>query len=76
MFPLTRPGQLHSPKLLAINPRIAFGRPTVERKAIKTSIIAERFKVGESKEDLTEDYDLEVLEVEEAIRFEAPPLAA
>ncbi|HYG64447.1 MAG TPA: DUF433 domain-containing protein, partial [Thermoanaerobaculia bacterium] len=72
MFPLTRPDQPHSPRLLAINPRIAFGRPVVERKAIKTSIIAERFTAGESISELAEDYDLEVFEVEEAIRYEAP----
>ena len=72
MFPLTRPGQLHSPKLLAINPQIAFGRPVVERRAIKTSIIAERFNAGESVSELAEDYDLEVFEVEEAIRYETP----
>jgi uncharacterized protein (DUF433 family) len=76
MFPLTRPDHLHSPKILAIDPQIAFGRPVVERKAIKTSAIAERFRAGESMADLAEDYDLEVFEVEEAIRYEALSEAA
>jgi uncharacterized protein (DUF433 family) len=71
MFPLTRAEHLDAPKILAIDPRIAFGRPVVERKAIKTSAIAERFQAGESMADLAEDYDLEVFEVEEAIRYEA-----
>lgn len=76
IFPFTRDDRLDSPKLLAIDPRIAFGRPVVERKAIKTSAIAERFKAGESMANLAEDYDLEVFEVEEAIRYEALPDAA
>jgi uncharacterized protein (DUF433 family) len=76
IFPLTRADHLQTPKILAIDPRIAFGRPVVERTAVKTSVIAERFKAGESLIDLAEDYDLEVFEVEEAIRYEALPDAA
>lgn len=75
-FPLTRADHMDAPKILSIDPRIAFGRPVVERKAIKTSAIAERFSAGESISDLAEDYDLEVFEVEEAIRYEALPDAA
>ncbi|MFL6259112.1 MAG: DUF433 domain-containing protein [Thermoanaerobaculia bacterium] len=76
MFPFTRAEGLHSPKLLTINPEIAFGRPVIERKSIRTSSIAERFEAGESIASLAEDYDLEVAEVEEAIRYEALPIAA
>lgn len=76
IFPFTRAGYLDSTKLLRISPRIAFGRPVVERKAIKTSAIAERFKAGDSILELAEDYDLEAFEVEEAIRYEAIPIAA
>ncbi len=72
IFPLTRAEHLDAPKILAIDPKLAFGRPIVERKAIKTSAIAERFLAGESIADLAEDYDLEVFEVEEAIRYEIP----
>ena len=76
IFPWTRADHLDAPKILSIDPRIAFGRPVVERKAIKTSTIVERFRAGESISDLAEDYDLEVFEVEEAIRYEALPDAA
>jgi uncharacterized protein (DUF433 family) len=76
IFPLTRDQHLGSPKILTIDPRVAFGRPIVLRNAIKTSAIAERFQAGESVVDLAGDYDLEVFEVEEAIRYEAPPKAA
>lgn len=40
--------------------------------AIKTSAIAERFNAGESLGAIAEDYDLEVFEVEEALRYEIP----
>jgi len=76
VFPFTRPGLHNAPKLIAINPSLAFGRPIVERRAISTSAIAERFQAGESIQSLAEDYDLEAAEVEDAIRYEALPLAA
>jgi uncharacterized protein (DUF433 family) len=76
MFPLTRANRLDAPKLVSIDPRIAFGRPIVQRKAIKTSVIAERFEAGESISDIADDYDLEAFEVEEAIRYEAHTVAA
>jgi uncharacterized protein (DUF433 family) len=76
MFPWTRSDHLDAPRLVAIDPRIAFGRPVVERKAIKTSVIAERFRAGESIAEIAADYDLEAFEVEEALRYEALPTAA
>jgi uncharacterized protein (DUF433 family) len=76
MFPLTRDDYHNAPKLVTIDPVLAFGRPVVERRGITTSVIAERFKVGESMLEIAEDYDLEAFEVEEAIRYEALALAA
>jgi uncharacterized protein (DUF433 family) len=76
IFPLTRVDHSQAPRLVTIDPRIAFGRPVIERKSIKTSVIAERFKAGESIRDIAADYDLEPFEVEEAIRYEALPVAA
>lgn len=75
IFPLTRPEKLDSPRILAIDPKIAFGRPVVNRRAITTSVLAERFRAGESTADLANDYDLEVFEVEEALRYELPQAA-
>jgi len=65
-------GHIDSPKILTIDPKIAFGRPVILRNAIKTSAIAERFQAGESMADLAEDYDLEVFEVEEADQVRSP----
>lgn len=55
---------------IVIDPRIAFGRPVVERKAISTSAIVDRVDAGESVEDVAADYDLRPAEVEQAIVYE------
>jgi uncharacterized protein (DUF433 family) len=55
---------------IIIDPRIAFGRPVLERKAITTSAIAERIDAGETVDDLAADYDLGPSEIEQAIIYE------
>jgi uncharacterized protein (DUF433 family) len=55
---------------IVIDPRIAFGRPVVERKCISTSAIAERIDAGESVGDIAADYELGPLEIEQAILYE------
>jgi uncharacterized protein (DUF433 family) len=55
---------------IVIDPRIAFGRPVVQRKAVSTSAIAERIDAGESLEDVAADYDLGRSEIEQAILYE------
>jgi uncharacterized protein (DUF433 family) len=55
---------------IVIDPRIAFGRPVVERKAITTSTIAERIDAGETVDDVAADYDLARSEIEQAILYE------
>jgi uncharacterized protein (DUF433 family) len=40
--------------------------------SIPTSIIAERYKAGDSLQDLAEDYDCDLSQIEEAIRCEIP----
>src|SRR5262245_39992855 len=44
---------------IIIDPRIAFGRPVVQRKGISTSIIAARIDAGESVGDIAADYELD-----------------
>ena len=73
LFPFTRrssDGQQDDPKIVAINPRIAFGKPVIAGTGIPTAIIAERYKTGESISELADDYGRKFIEVEEAIRCE------
>jgi uncharacterized protein (DUF433 family) len=55
---------------IAIDPRIAFGRPVVLRKGVSTAVIAERIDAGELPADVAADYDLRPADVEEAVLYE------
>lgn len=73
LFPFTRnfsDSLRENPRIVAINPRIAFGKPVIAGTGIPTSIIAERYKTGESIAELADDYRRQPFEVEEAIRCE------
>lgn len=71
LYPLTRSGEpSDSPKLVVINPKVAFGRPVVVDTGIPTDILAERFKAGEDLSELAEDYGCSLEKISEAIRYE------
>jgi len=70
LYPFTRARETDGPKLVLIDPRHSFGRPVLARARIATAVIAERYKAGESIDDLADDYACERLEVEEALRCE------
>ena len=74
LYPFARLA-LDAPKLVVIDPRRAFGLPILERSGVSTAVVAERFKAGESMDDLAGDYGCSPLEVSEAIRFELPEAA-
>ena len=69
LFPFTRKGT-DAPRMIAIDPLVAFGRPVIAGSRIPTSDIADRFKAGESPADLAYDYGRPAAEIEEAIRCE------
>lgn len=72
LYPFTRSDEAHNPRIVVIDPRIAFGRLVIDGTGIPTSIIAERYKAGDSLQDLAEDYDCDLSQIEEAIRCEIP----
>lgn len=55
---------------VVIDPSISFGRPILAGTGIPTSILADRYKAGDTISDLAEDYGRESEEIEEAIRCE------
>jgi uncharacterized protein (DUF433 family) len=74
LYPLTsglktQPAE-NLPKNLVIDPRIAYGRPTLVGTGIPTNILATRYKAGESIDDLAADYTCDRLQIEDAIRCE------
>lgn len=68
LYPFVSVGTGERP--IAIDPKIAFGRPVVLRAGVSTGIIAERIDAGETVAELSEDYDLSPSEIEEAILYE------
>lgn len=58
------------PKVIVIDPRIAFGRPVTIRNSISTATIVDRIDAGESMEELAEDYDLKPEDIQAAILYE------
>lgn len=57
-------------KVISISPYFEFGKPVISRRRIRTSVIADRFDLGESKQELAMDYGITEQEVEEAIIYE------
>lgn len=74
LYPFTRKRDLQElqeePKAVVIDPQVSFGRPVLTGTGIPTAVIAERYKAGESVDDLADDYGRKRLEIEEAIRCE------
>jgi len=58
---------LRIPKYI-IDPYVYFGRPVLVGTGIPTAVIADRYKAGDSVDDLANDYGRQWLEIEEATR--------
>ncbi|MDP1768939.1 MAG: DUF433 domain-containing protein [Nitrospirota bacterium] len=77
LYPFTRKRDLQEePRAVVIDPQVSFGRPVLAGTGIPTAVIAERYKAGESVDDLADDYGRRRLEIEEAIRCELSVEAA
>ncbi|MCC7177902.1 MAG: DUF433 domain-containing protein [Acidobacteria bacterium] len=75
LFPFTRrPDQISAaeaaPRLIAIDARLAFGRPVIAGSRVPTQEIGERFWAGDSISVLAEEYGRSAAEIEEALRWE------
>lgn len=65
LFPLLRDD---APRLIVVDPRCAFGRPTISGTAVPVTDIRGRFDAGDSIGTLAGDYDLRPEQIEEALR--------
>ena len=70
LYPFTRNTMKDTPEMIVIDPKLSGGRPVISGTGLSTTIIAERYKAGESIGDLTRDYERSEAEIEEAIRCE------
>jgi uncharacterized protein (DUF433 family) len=58
------------PRIVAIDPAVAFGRPVIAGSRVPTIEIFERFNAGESPDELAIDFGRRLDEIHEAIRCE------
>ena len=70
LYPFSQRGEPDEPRFISIDPRISFGRPMLARKGIPIEILIERYRAGESIDELTNDYDCSQEEIEEALRYQ------
>jgi uncharacterized protein (DUF433 family) len=75
LYPVTRKDVLESPRFIAIDPSIRFGRPCIAGTRIPSRIIAERHEAGDSVATLAKDYGRKTEEIEEALRYESRAVA-
>ena len=69
LYPYAGAAQRTADRPIAIDPRVAFGRPVVRRTGVSISAIANRIDAGETVAALAEDYDLSVEEIEQAVLY-------
>lgn len=53
---------------VVMDPQHAFGQPAI--RSIRTDALAEEYRAGSTRDELAELYDLSLVQVDEAIRFE------
>ena len=72
LFPFSRKPDRASkqPQVIAIDPRIAFGRPIVAKARVRTDVIFDRFGAGDSPTEMAGDYGVGEEEILEALRYE------
>jgi uncharacterized protein (DUF433 family) len=70
LYPFTRTNGTNDPKVVVIDPYVSFGKPVLTGTGIPTAIVTERYKAGESMDELADDYGLPRLQIEEALRYE------
>ncbi|KYC42091.1 hypothetical protein WA1_19010 [Scytonema hofmannii PCC 7110] len=70
LYPFTRSHEEDNPRIVVIDPRIAFGRLVIAGTGIATDVLTERYEAGDSIDELAYDYQIDRLAIEEAIRYE------
>jgi len=70
LYPYTRSSVTDAPRMIVIDPTLSAGRPVIAGTGLATEVIAERYKAGESVEDLAKDHERKGSEIEEALRCE------
>lgn len=70
LHPFVKEKTQSEPRLIQINPKVAFGKPVIAGTGISTALVAARFSARESVASLAKEYGRTKEEIEEAIRWE------
>ncbi len=62
--------------MVVVDPDYGFGLPVVEGTGTRTEIIAERYRAGDSTEEITYDFGVTPNQIQDALRWEMPDAAA
>jgi uncharacterized protein (DUF433 family) len=62
--------------MVVVDPDYGFGLPVVEGTGTRTEIIAERYRAGDSTEEITYDFGVTPAQIKDALRWEMPDTAA
>ncbi len=66
LFPWRR--DPHEPRIVAVDPRIAFGQPVLAATRVPVDVIFDRFRAGDSMVQLARDYRVERDAIEDLVR--------
>jgi uncharacterized protein (DUF433 family) len=72
LFPFTRNATRgdEQPRSVVVDPARSFGRPVLAGIYVRTQVIEERFRAGDTIAEMAEDYGVPAATIEEALRFE------
>jgi len=63
-------------RMVVVDPDYGFGLPVVEGTAVRTEIIAERYRAGDSTDEIAYDFDVTPKQINDALRWEMPKKVA
>ena len=70
IYPFIVTARPDEPRSISISPTVSFGKPVLTGTGISTAVIVGRFNARDSVQDLAREYGVEVLLLEDAIRWE------
>lgn len=70
LFPFIRATGNDQPRTIVIDPALGFGRPTLAGKGVRVDVVVERYRAGESVQELAHDYGVSVDLIDDAVRCE------
>lgn len=69
-------GDPHELRVVAVDPRIAFGQPVLANTRVPVEVVFDRFRAGDTIAHLAEDYRIEPATIEDLVRKWFGPAAA